>query len=365
MASVKRRPSGVWRARYRDPAGRERCRHFERKVDAERFLATVQTDMLRGSYVDPDDQTTVSEYARKWAASRPHGPRTALRVDSLLRNHIDATPLGARRLAAVLPSEIQGWVSDRANALSPSTTRKLVSVLRSIYNAAVLDRLVGSSPVVKLALPAGSKERIIPLTVEQVRQLAAAMPVRFRALVYVQAGLGLRVGELLALRQESVNFLGRSVRIEQQVAPKTLELIDPKTPQSRRTIPLPTMVADILGAQIGAYPPGPSGLLWHTRTGRPIDHDYYGGRVFPKAVKAAKLPPGTSSHDLRHHYASVLLAAGESVIAVAERLGHGTANLVLSTYGHLVPGSEDRTRKAIDAAWSAENADSERTERSS
>ena len=48
---------------------------------------------------------------------------------------------------------------------------------------------------------------------------------------------------------------------------------------------------------------------------------------------------------LRHHYASVLLAAGESVVAVAERLGHENATLVLKTYGHLMPDSEDRTRR--------------------
>ncbi|MGH3572420.1 MAG: tyrosine-type recombinase/integrase, partial [Pseudonocardiaceae bacterium] len=52
-------------------------------------------------------------------------------------------------------------------------------------------------------------------------------------------------------------------------------------------------------------------------------------------------------------YASVLLAAGESVVAVAELLGHENATLVLTTYGHLMPGSEDRARKAIDGAWTA------------
>jgi integrase len=88
---------------------------------------------------------------------------------------------------------------------------------------------------------------------------------------------------------------------------------------------------------------GLHGLSWR--------HEYYGTRVFAPAVCRVGLPAGTPSHDLRHHYASVLLAAGESVVAVAERLGHENATLVLSTYAHLLPDSEDRTRRAIDAAW--------------
>jgi hypothetical protein len=47
----------------------------------------------------------------------------------------------------------------------------------------------------------------------------------------------------------------------------------------------------------------------------------------------------------------VLLAAGEGPITVADRLGHENATLVLTTYGHLMPNTEDRTRKAVDTAW--------------
>lgn len=86
----------------------------------------------------------------------------------------------------------------------------------------------------------------------------------------------------------------------------------------------------------------------------PYWHEYYTSKVFKVAVRRAQLPLSTTTHDLRHHFASVLLAAGESVIAVAERLGHEDAALVLTTYGHLIPGADDRTRKAIDAAWTAE-----------
>jgi integrase len=92
--------------------------------------------------------------------------------------------------------------------------------------------------------------------------------------------------------------------------------------------------------------------LFIDNTGEVYGREYYGA-LFRAEAKRAGLPVGTASHDLRHHYASVLLAAGESVVAVAERLGHENATLVPKTYGHLMPDSEDRTRRAVDEAWCA------------
>jgi hypothetical protein len=132
-------------------------------------------------------------------------------------------------------------------------------------------------------------------------------------MVLMQAGLGLRV--------DDVDFLRRTVRVEHQADPDTLDLVPPKTVRSRRTIPLPEVVANALAAHLAAYPPDEltgcacpapttcsrtrSGLLFHTSTSRPYSHDHYGGRVFPRAVTAAGLPPGTSTYDLRHHFASL------------------------------------------------------------
>lgn len=356
MAHIQRRGPDRWRARWIGPDGREKSKTFTRKVDAQRFLSTVEASKLAGAYVDPHDRTTVAEYAARWASARPHRATTARRVDSMIRTHITGTPLGARRLAAVTPGEVQAWATGRARVLSPSTLRNLVSLLRSIYAGAVLDRLTGSSPVVRLALPASTRERIVPLTVEQVRALAEAMPDRNRAMVLTQAGLGLRIGELLALRLCDVDFLRRTARVEYQIAPGARVRSEPKTPRSRRTLPLPHVVAAALAEHVRVWRPTDDETLFYTRAGQPYRHDYYGTRIFGAAVERAGLPAGTTPHDLRHHYASVLLAGGESVVAVAERLGHENATLVLTTYGHLMPDSEDRTRRAVDAAW-AETSD--------
>jgi site-specific recombinase XerD len=105
----------------------------------------------------------------------------------MIDTQIAGTMLGGRRLATVRPSEVQAWVTDRARVLSPSTLRLLVALLRSVYAAAVHDRLVASSPAARLALPRSERERIVPLTVEQVSGIAEMVPERCRAMVITQA----------------------------------------------------------------------------------------------------------------------------------------------------------------------------------
>lgn len=75
--------------------------------------------------------------------------------------------------------------------------------------------------------------------------------------------------------------------------------------------------------------------------------------MWKKALTAADVPTTRENgmHALRHHYASVLLDAGESNKALSEYLGHVDAGFTLRTYTHLMPASAERTRKAIDGAF--------------
>jgi integrase len=82
-------------------------------------------------------------------------------------------------------------------------------------------------------------------------------------------------------------------------------------------------------------------------------HRHRFNTVWRKACSAAGLPKGTGFHDLRHFYASALIASGASVKVVQARLGHKSALETLDTYGHLWPQDEDLTRRAIDAVLAA------------
>jgi len=359
--SVTKRPTGAWRARILGPDGRERARHFPTRAAAKRWEADQLAARERGQFLDLSNKVTLADYAMQWAAGRPYRSTSAERVDSMLRNHLVATSLGQRRLASVRTSEVQAWITERSLFLAPATLRLLMTLLKAVYNSAVLDRLVAVSPVVRISLPAYEPEKIVPLTVEQVEALADAVPDRCRAMVITQAGLGLRISELLGLRGEDILWLERFVKIEVQRDRHTMRLVAPKTPRSRRKIPLPQVVAGALSQHIAKYPPAEDGAIFCMDNGEPWKQNHIHRRVMKPAVKRAGLRPSTTTHDLRHSYASWLLQAGESIVTVAERLGHSSATMVLKTYGHVVPDQEDRTRQAIDGLWARAETDANRT----
>jgi integrase len=114
----------------------------------------------------------------------------------------------------------------------------------------------------------------------------------------------------------------------------------------------PETVALALAEHLRAHPAGSDGLVFTTRERKPINRNHFNGYVWRPALKAAGVDPTrtTGMHALRHFYASVLLDAGESIRALSEYLGHADPGFTLRVYTHLMPASEDRTRRAVDRA---------------
>ncbi|MDP8975753.1 MAG: site-specific integrase [Actinomycetota bacterium] len=348
MASITKVPTG-WRARYRAPDGGSRSRTFPRKVDAERFLITVEASKLTGAYVDPSaGRLTFGAYAEQWRASQVHRPSTAARVETVLRCHV-LPQLGARPVGAIRTSELQAWVKGRSEILAPSTLRTLHQTVVAIFSAAVADRLIPVSPTVGVKLPRAELDEVVPMAPEQVRAMAEAVPVRYRALIVAGAATGLRQGEALGLTVDRVDFLRRTIRVDRQlvtVSGQAPYLAPPKTPSSTRTIPAPQVALDALAAHLASFEPGPAGLVFTDDDGQAIRRPHI-GHTWRKAARRAGVE-GRSFHDLRHLCASVLIARGASVKSVQRFLGHASAKVTLDTYAHLWPDDEDRTRAALD-----------------
>lgn len=371
--SVAKRPNGQWRARYRDDADREHAKHFERKVDAQQWLDQVTAAQVRGDYVDPAaGRITVKTYAHRWQAVQVSSEGTARIVDNALRLHL-IPALGHRPIGSVRRSDVQGFVKllqakefgrtrgGEARRLSAGHVRNIYDVTAQLFAAAVEDRIIASSPCRKITLPKDDKGEIEPLSVEQVVALVEAFPKRYRAATITLAGSGLRVGELLALDVADVDFLRRTIRVERQRT-QSGAFAPVKSKASRRTVPVGAVVIDQLAAHLAAFPSKDALLPDELR--RPIGYTAW-KRLFQRAAAAAGVEATT--HDLRHFFASALIAGGASVKQVQTVLGHSSAVITLRTYAHLWPGDEDRTRKVMDAALGplSTAADSLRTEAAS
>jgi integrase len=323
--------------------------------DAERFLDGVRGDLARGLYVDPTGgRVLFQEYAEQWRSGQMHRASTAAQAETYLRVHA-YPPLGRRPIGAIRRSEIQAWVKDRAEVLSPGTVEVVYRWVASVFKAAVGDRLIAASPCDRIALPKRERREIVPLEVEAVERLVAALPDRYRALIVFAAGTGLRQGECFGLTSDRVDFLRRQVRVDRQLLGARAgvpEFGPPKSPAGFRTVPLPHLVTEALAAHLSAFRAGAEGLVFTNTHGRPLRRSAF-GEAWHRAARVADLPEWATFHDLRHFYASLLIARGCSVKAVQRRLGHQSAMETLDTYSHLWPDSDDETRAAIDSVLSS------------
>ena len=362
--SIQKRPNGKWRARYRDEAGKEHARHFERKVDAQRWLDEVTTSVVTGAYVDPKaGRMTFDAWFTEWSASQEWAPMTQVQADLVRRS----VPFGGVPLANLRLSHLQVWVkSMSAKGYAPNTVHTRVQTVRAAIKAAMLDRRITTDPTVGLNLPRrGARERTMQVaTSEQVGTLIAVSDPRMQAFIGLCAFAGLRLGEASAVNVRDVDFLRRRLRVERQVQKRPggpSELRPPKY-ESVRTVFLPDELVTMLSQHVDQVGVSADGWFFTGASGQPISPTTVNA-WWTRTVERAETGP-VKIHALRHFFASGLIAAGCDVVTVQRALGHKTPSVTLDTYSHLWPSAEDRTREAAGllASEALAAADSVRTE---
>lgn len=361
MANIKRRQiksGSSYRVRYIDPDRVERSRSFRRRADAEDFAVSVEHSLRSGAYIDPTAaRITVRQYLEDWRGQQAqHRPRTADNVRRRLATMV-YPHFGALRLSEVKASTVRTWQAALlAAGYAPSNISAVRAIVAGAFGDAVLDRLLASNPFDGVPTVEIIKDRIVPRSIDQVRAGEAAITLpRYKAVIPVDAGTGLRASELFGLTVDRLDLLRRTLTVDRQlVGSRNRRPIfgPPKTKASARELPLSQMVVDRLAAHLARCPARPHELVFRTRLGSPVSSTAWANAWAP-AQAAMGLDPGQGLHQLRHFYASLLIAEGCSVKEVQARLGHASAGETLDTYSHLWPGSEDRTRTAIDRAFSS------------
>jgi integrase len=362
-----------WLVSYQDTAGRRHARSFDKKADAERYLALMGADVARGAWVDPAlGRTKFGGYAREWLAAQTFDVSTREQVEHRLRVYAYPTwedvPLGRIRTAAV-----QKWLAELTQRLAPSTVRQAFVHFSAILSAAVDDEMIAKNPCKSrsVAPPAVVRQRVVPWPIPRVRAVIDAHPSRYRALPAVAAAAGLRQGEVFGLSVDDVDFLRRTIHVVRQVKYVRNQLVfAPPKYGTGRDVPLSDALAVMLSEHIKEFPPvtvelpwgDPAAakvrrvkvpLLFTSRERKALNKNYINAFVWKPALAEAGVAPLRSNgmHALRHFCASNWLEQGVSIRAVAEYLGHRDEGFTLRTYTHLMPTAEDKTRLASDALF--------------
>jgi integrase len=257
---------------------------------------------------------------------------------------------GDVQLNRLRPSHIQAWIKVMADKpLAPNTIRSRVNHVQAVVRAAVGDRAIPFDVTANVTLPRVRKPEaamVVPTTAEVGDALHHA-PERFAAFVAVCAFGGLRLGEAGGLRVSDIGFIRREVHIERQVQRVKGGGVDIRPPKfgSERTVYIPEDLVQILAEHVRLHVPGddPDRWMFRDQRGTPLHQnsaEYLWNKTRVKARVSYRL------HDLRHYYASGLIAAGCDVVTVQRAMGHGAASFTLNTYSHLWPRAQDRTRNA-------------------
>ena len=239
--ALRKTTAGTWEARWREPGSRTgRRKVFPTKKAAESFLASVRVAKDKGSYVSPaQTRMTLESWWRDYF-SHAIGlrPSTRAAYESNMRLHV-LPCLGSRPLGALTKAEIRSWLAGRQQAgVGAATLNGAYRVLRTALNAAFEEGLIARNPAARLHAPKPKRDEMRFLTPDEIDAFADAIPARYRALIYLLAYGGLRIGEATALRVENVDFLRSRVHVVSaytEVGGK-LVLGEPKTETSRRAV---------------------------------------------------------------------------------------------------------------------------------
>lgn len=346
MASIQKRPNGKYLVRWRNEENRERSKIFSLKRDARRYAAQIDTDLARGDYVDPRaGDITLQAFFDDWQQRQVWEETTRENAVQVMK----VTPFADTPLNKIRRSHVESWVKTMQTKYAVKTLHSYFQTVRAIIRGAIRDDLIAKDPTSNVRLPRLQNRETsmrIP-TAAEVKTMIDAAEQWFKPVIALGAFAGLRRGEIAALKLTDIDFLGRSIRVDRQIQKplrKEPEIREPKH-GSNRTVYAPDELLVMLSEHVknvgvysdeqwlfagkNGYPKLPTGLQYRWDT----------------LIKNTNIE-GITLHDLRHFFASGLIASGCDVVTVQRAMGHSSASITLNTYSHLWPDAADRTRAA-------------------
>jgi integrase len=363
-----------WKASLVGPDGVVKVRTksgFATKKAALDDLNEARASAKKGELVEPS-KLPFGAYAREAIDGMRLRPSARASYLKNLRLHIEPYPIanltlaqltGSRLTAHYRTLEKSGRRDWKGGGLGPRTVRYIHQMIHGILRQAIKDGLLIKNPA-DVATPPTADEAAAP-------EMHPWIAPELRAFLtwsrdnsemhpawYVLAMTGCRRGELLALRWSdidldaaTVSFQRSATLIRNKGVGAEIVIGPPKTKKSRRVIDIDPATVAVLRehkkarGSLALALARPEALVFGTldnEVRHPERFSRLWNQTVARAIKADIDVPQIRLHDLRHTHATALLKAGEPVKVVSERLGHGSAMVTITVYGHVMPGDQKR-----------------------
>jgi integrase len=323
--------------RWRNNAGKSRSKTLLRERDATILDAEKKRQKAMGELITHERGRISLEdfwtmYWQKHALVHLT-QRTRENYRTLWAKHVEPA-LGSRRLRDITREHIDTLTAKLVAKLAPATVRKCLAILQGVLQCAVDWRYLATNPAARTKKPRLVQREGVALMDSEISDLAAELPdLRSLTIMRLLAYTGLRPGELRALRW--LSFTAKLIDVRHAVSSN--EFRETKT-YKRRTVDFREDARRaMLEWHIANRHATPSDLVFPAVAGSSIWTDngwkQWQKKVFTPAATRAGLA-GIRPYDLRHTFASRLIAEGRDVIYVARQLGH-SPTMTLEVYGHL------------------------------
>jgi integrase len=354
FGSVRRLPSRRFQECYWNMGFRHTAPNtFATPSEAKVWLTTEQAKVLNGHWTDPAaGRLLFGNLARQWLQANPAKRESTIARDEIaIRLHI-LPMLGKRRADAITPAEVQGLVNQWCGTQAPATVRRSFDVFRAIFNHAVRTDVLVRSPCRGIYLPEDPITRRRSLTPDDISRLADAIADRYQLTVWLGAVLGLRWGEVAGLRVSSIDVLGQSVSVVEQITRGSggrSVVGQPKSRAGTRTLSIPIALAELVAEHMkreGLTAANGDAFIFTNGSGTPLNYSNFRRRIWLPAVSRAGLS-GIGFHDLRRAAATALVTERVDIKTVQTRLGHSDPRLTLAIYAQATTDSDHAAAKRL------------------
>lgn len=236
---------------------------------------------------------------------------------------------GKKKIDSIKPSELTLWQNELLQKLSNKAVINVRIVFNGIFEDAFRDEIIQKNPFSIIKAPNNiAKNENIPFSKDEIFKILEASPLKIKAFFAICFFTGMRTGEITALKWSDIDFINKIIHVR-RTKNKGIETT-PKTKSSIRDVEILDVLLPYIENHLQFKTDNEYVFL--ARGNIPFNSSNKISSIYWKKILSDLNIEYRNLYQMRHTFASLMIASGEDILWVANMLGHKNSNVTLSTY---------------------------------